>query len=256
MRGEVHNRKRRALLEGPRVRQGERESGGHHHQLALTTEPGEPDAPRPPLQRGNALPHGIDDSSHLVPDDARRLGGAGVEALASEQIGEVHARRFHPNADRARNHSRIGRVAHGEHFRRAMTRNDELLHGSLRATVTPLRTRPVGSAPVKAAPVPAPPAGTSPPAGRTGTQRRPPGRRSARRAACRIRGPRWGWSRGGPATLSPRRPGAVPPSCASSPGPRARRALPCARTRPDTGCRPRRDDTGNTRRAPGTGPGP
>ena len=65
----------------------------------------------------------------LVPDDCRRLGGAGIEALAREQVGEVDPRGLHADAHGAGFDHGLGRVPHLEHVRRAVARDDDLPHG-------------------------------------------------------------------------------------------------------------------------------
>ena len=127
MGSEIDDGERGTLLEAPSLRQREDERGGNHDELALAPELGHRDDTVPDPRRGDAAPHGVHDARNFVADDARRPGRVGVEALPSQQIGEVDARRLDPDAHRAWGDRWIGRLAHGEHFRRAVPGNHQLL---------------------------------------------------------------------------------------------------------------------------------
>ncbi len=127
-RRHVGDRDGRGLGVAQRVGKAKGLRGGHNHAVGIASESRQRDDPVAFVRGGHASPDGVHDPGDLVSDDDRRLWRVGVEAHASEDIGEIDPGGSNGDADFSLAGDRVGQLAQLEDLRRAVARDDHLPH--------------------------------------------------------------------------------------------------------------------------------
>jgi hypothetical protein len=126
--GQVADRYRGGFLEAHRIWHRQHLLRGHADHIGMSPETGQGQHPLACRVALGAGAEPVDHPGHLVADDARRLGGIGIQALGGHYLREVQAGRADTNADLARAGLRIGRFPHLQGLGPAMPSDPDRSH--------------------------------------------------------------------------------------------------------------------------------
>jgi hypothetical protein len=110
--GQVADRHRGGFLEAHRIRHRQHLPRGHADHIGMPPETGQGQHPLACRVALGTITEPVDHPGHLVADDARRLGGIGIQPLGGHNLREVQAGPADTNPDLARAGLRIGRFPH------------------------------------------------------------------------------------------------------------------------------------------------
>ena len=110
--GEVVDRHRGGFLEAHRIRHRQHLLRGHAHHIRVSSEMRQGQHSLACRVALGTRTERVDHPGHLIADDARRLGGIGIQPLRGHHLRKVQASRADTNADLARAGLRIGRFPH------------------------------------------------------------------------------------------------------------------------------------------------